>query len=127
MAKKQTKSKIYVISRASQDIEYCGWKTTKTGINEKSFSVVIKGGANIMNRDTMKTPKGVITEISQEELDFLNQNGAFLRHKKAGFMIVTKDRDEADDIKSKAGKKDNSAQLTPQDFKDAGQTPPKTK
>lgn len=127
MAKKSAKTKIYIVSRASQDIEYCGWKTSKNGLNEKSFSVIIKGGANIMDRDTMKTPKGVITEVTPEELDFLNQNGAFLRHKKAGFMTIAKDRDDANDIKSATGNKDNSAQLTPQDFKDAGQTPPKTK
>ena len=106
---------MFIVSKASQDIEYVGWSKGKNGLNKKEKSVVIKGGANVLNKKTMETVNGV----------------TFRRQVEAGWMKVVKSRAEAEK-KAEAkdvdedGKviKDGSAQLTPQDFEDKGQTPP---
>ena len=122
---------MFIVSKASQDIEYVGWSKGKNGLNKKEKSVVIKGGANVLNKKTMETVNGVITEVSADDVKFLESLSTFRRQVEAGWMKVGKSRVEAEK-KAEAkdvdedGKviKDGSAQLTPQDFEDIGQTPP---
>ena len=78
----------YIVSKASQDIEYCDWVKGRNGLYTKKMSVTIKGGANVLNKKTMDTPNGVVTEVTAEELKFLESNTAFKRHKDRGFMVL---------------------------------------
>ena len=122
----------FIVSKASQDIEYTGWKKTKAGLNQRAMSVVIKGGANVVNKRTLTVPTGVITEVSKEELAFLQSLGAFKRHCERGLMTICANKAAADKIADTVEKdeegfvvKDGSAQLTEDDFKRAGKEPPK--
>lgn len=124
---------MFIVSKASQDIEYAGWEKGKNGLNKKAKTVVIKGGANVLNKKTMETVNGVITEVSAEDVKFLESLSSFRRQKEAGWMIVVKTKSEAE--KKAAAKetddegnvkKDGSAQLTPDDFEKNGQKPPIT-
>lgn len=124
--------KYYVVSKASQDIEYAGWKQGRNGQNVKEFSIIIKGGANVVDKKTMEASKGNYTEVDKEQLDFLLSNTAFKRHVDRGWMFVEKTRGGAEklaetELKEADGsvKKDGSAQLTAEDFEKAGQKPPK--
>ena len=45
----------YIVSKASQDIEYADWVKTRNGLNIKKKSVIVKGGANVLNKKTMET------------------------------------------------------------------------
>ena len=122
---------MFVVSKASQDTEYVGWLKGKNGLYKKQKSVLIKGGANVLNKKTMETVNGVITEVSKEDLDFLNTNSSFQRHLKAGWVSVHK---ALNDAKKKADekelnedgtvKKDGSAQLDEKDFEVRGMKPP---
>lgn len=121
----------YIVSKASQDIEYVGWLKGKNGLNKKEKSVVIKGGANVMNKKTMETVSGVITEVSAEDLKFLESTSSFQRHVENGWIFVSKSKGDADkkaDEKKKNEngtiRKDGSAQLTAEDFEANGQQPP---
>lgn len=134
MAKEKKKAQAYIVSRAAQDIEYTDWEKNKTGSHEKKKSVIIKGGAHVINRETLKTPHGVITPVTDEELKFLQNNSTFKRHQEAGFMEIAGRKDDAEDLADEEGKdaegeiiRDNGSQLTKKDFEDRGLTPPKVK
>lgn len=121
----------YIVSKASQDNEYCDWQKGRNGLNVKKFSVIIKGGANVLDKKTMETHNGVITEVSAAELKFLEGNTAFKRHQERGWVKVCKTKAEAEKKadaveKDENGdvKKDGSAQLTAEDFEKKGQKPP---
>ena len=116
---------MFVVSRASQDNEYIIWETTPNGLKKVKKSVLIKGGANVLNKKTMETPNGVITEITEEEYETLQNCDAFKRHEAKGFVEIVKEEKKArEKSKAKSDKKDGSAQLTPEDFKKKGQKAP---
>lgn len=121
----------YIVSKASQDIEYCDWQKSRNGLNVKKFSIIIKGGANVLDRKTMETSKGTVTEVNAKELKFLEGNSAFLRHQERGWMKICKTKSEAEKkadevMKDENGDavKDGTAQLTAEDFEKKGQKPP---
>lgn len=116
---------MFIVSRASQDNEYVFWGSTTNGMRTVKKSILIKGGANVMDKTTMTTPNGVVTEISDEDWEALKEHTAFKRHVDAGFMEVMQEEKKArESSKKKSSKKDGSAQLTPKDFEDKGQKAP---
>ena len=116
---------MFIVSRASQDNEYVVWTTTANGQKTVKKTILIKGGANVMDKHTMTTPNGVVTEISDADWEVLKDHTAFKRHMERGFMEVMKEEKKARETsKKKSGKKDGSAQLTPKDFEDKGQKAP---
>lgn len=122
---------MFIVSKASQDIEYIGWTKGKNGLNKKQKSIVIKGGANVLNKKTMETVNGVVTEISADDLKFLETLSTFRRHRERGWLTVCKSRNDADKKAAAQEKdedgnvvKDGSAQLTAEDFEKNGQKPP---
>ena len=121
----------YIVSKASQDTLYCGWEKGKSGLYKNKFSVLIKGGANVVNKKTLECPHGVVTEVTADELRFLKQNGSFKRHLERGWVFIENSKSGAEklaDEQEKDGegfiKKDGSAQLLPEDFEREGKKPP---
>lgn len=112
----------YIVSHESASVEFPKWVRTKTGVDAQGV-VVIKGGAGVINKKTMETPKGVITEINKEDLDFLKTQTLFNEKVKSGSYEIVETEEKAKKA-SKKGKKDKGAQLTAKDFEEAGQTPP---
>ena len=113
---------MYIVSHESASVEFPKWIKTKTGVDANS-SIVIKGGAGVIDKKTMETPKGVITEITKEDLDFLKTQSLFNEKVKQGSYEIVENEKKAKES-SKKGKKDKGAQLTAKDFEEAGQTPP---
>ena len=113
---------MYIVSHESASVEFPRWVRTKTGVDANG-SVVINGGAGVINKKTMETPKGVITEVSEEELKFLKTQTLFNDKVKNGSYEIVESEKKAKES-SKKGKKDKGAQLTAKDFEEAGQTPP---
>lgn len=112
----------YIVSHESASVEFPKWIRTKTGVDAQG-SVVINGGAGVINKKTMETPKGVITEVSEEDLKFLKTQVLFNEKVKNGSYEIVESEKKAKES-SKKGKKDKGAQLTAKDFEEAGQTPP---
>ena len=113
---------VYIVSHESASVEFPRWVRTKTGVDAQG-SVIINGGAGVINKKTLETPKGVITEVSDEELKFLETQVLFQEKVKSGSYEIVESEKKAKES-SKKGKKDKGAQLTAKDFQDAGQTPP---
>ena len=112
----------YIVSHESASVEFPKWVRTKTGVDAQG-SVIIEGGAGVINKKTMETPKGVITEVSEEDLKFLKTQVLFNEKVANGSYEIVENEKKAKES-SKKGKKDKGAQLTAKDFEEAGQTPP---
>lgn len=114
----------YIVSYESASVEFPKYIRTKAGIDVKG-SVIIKGGAYVIDKKTLETPKGIITEITKEDLDFLKTQSLFNEKVENGsYEIVENEKKAEEKVKKSKKKKDGGAQLTAQDFKDAGQNPP---
>jgi hypothetical protein len=112
----------YVYSTLTNDQIYTLWRPAKEEgkPNVAIKKVQIKGGHGRMGKNLV-TPLGVVTEVTDEELDALQKCTAFADHVKAGFIRVEKKKSEPEKVASTMEGKDASAQKTPSDFKD----PPK--
>ena len=79
-------------------------------------SVVIKGGANVVNQKTLITPMGVATEVDDEQLGHLMANRVFKSQMDAGYITISKAKKEVEKAVKDMTKKDKGAQLEPKDF-----------
>lgn len=118
----------YVYSTATNSMFYVDYvpDTTKnSGYNTIRKKVLIKGGHGVASRfgnagaiGNVYTPKGIVTEVSDEDMEFLLKDQNFQRHVKAGFMTYEKRQVSAEKMAENMAEKDGSAQITPQDFVD---------
>lgn len=117
----------YVVSTLTNSQEYANYiKPPSDGIKvarpaTQSQAVVIKGGANVQG--VIRTPEGVLTQITEEQAKFLGDHPVFQRHQKRGYVkIVTRevnpDKVAAKDLEAR----DESAPLNEAhgDFKPGG-------
>lgn len=99
----------------------------KGGVGVVIASVLIKGGANVADKRTLITPKGVPTVVTDEELEILERVPSFRRHRDRGFLVVEKHEAKLEDVVSNMEPKDGAAPLTKEDFENppkvAGETP----
>ena len=114
----------YIISYESASVEFPRWHRTANGVDANS-SVIIKGGAGVINKKTLHTPSGIITEVTKEELEFLKTQALFNEKVKAGSYVIEEGEKKAKEKAKERKPKDKGAQLTAKDFEDAGMTPPK--
>jgi len=106
----------YVYSTQTCGMHYAEYeKSSSKDIAKIIKKVLIKGGHGVANKHFL-TPKGVVTTVSDEDMEFLLKSEAFNRHLKAGFMSYDK-KEVLPEIKAANMKdKDGSAPLTPADF-----------
>lgn len=108
----------YIYSTLTASVEYTGYSQGPGNIPIRERGVLIKGGAGLAD-DHLYTPKGVATQVTDEELAFLETNSVFQLHKKGGFIVVEKSKKEKEADKIAAGmSKDPSSPKTLDDFKD---------
>lgn len=106
----------FVISTLSADNRYTNW-TTNGGVNMEGRSVLVRGGAGIAARGGGKnvvTPRGVRTEVSDAEAEFLAAHPHFKEHAKNGFVRIVNSAQEPDKA-AKSMEKDASGPKTDKD------------
>lgn len=108
----------YVFSTLTCDHNYTNWNPppeTKSLIRTIRSQVLIKGGANLANVDNPRlAPKGVMTEVTEQQMAELDHNSVFQKHKKRGFIVVTMSKADPEQVaRQDMAPKDNSAPLTP--------------
>lgn len=86
-------------------------------------TILVAGGANVAN-DHFITPKGVVTSITDDDLQLLEQNPVFALHKANGFITVEAKEVSVERVVSDMEARDEAAPLTESDFIEKGQTPP---
>ena len=107
----------YVYSTATCGSIYCLYKEgTDKDLGVILHKVEIKGGHGVSTPKTCITPRGVVTMVSDEDLEFLMKNDSFIKHMKAGFLTVDKKEVSPEKKIKDMAQKDGSAPLTPADF-----------
>ncbi len=109
----------YVYSTLSSDQDYALYpdKFDPKGIPQPLRVVHIDGKANVIDKHKFITPKGVVTEVTDQELKTLQSISAFQQHMTEGFIKVDeKKADPAKVAKADMTAKDRSAQLVEDDF-----------
>lgn len=107
----------YICSTVTSHIEVVEYETNAGPLPKVKRKVNIMGGANLPPK-TLVTPKGVVTPVSAEDLDFLVSNREFQRLQKKGFMEIIRGKSEDDLNAAVAGMepKDRCAPATEKDF-----------
>lgn len=107
-------------------VTYTDWKLSPGGLSIAGASVTIKGGANVADRKTIITPRGIGTSVTDAELAFLETDPTFKMHKKNGFITIDSVADirDADLAAADMEGRDDSAPDVEQDYLAEGQKPP---
>ena len=104
----------YVYSTLANDQVYPYWieQDNSRQLPRREVEVFIKGQAGVMGKNLV-TPKGVVTEVTDEELAVLEKSPQFKRHCELGYLNVSKKKTNADKAASDLNR-DASSQLTPE-------------
>jgi hypothetical protein len=107
--------KIHIYSTLTCDNIY--HRTIPGGADIPLFTddVMIKGGAGIAN-DRLITPRGVVTTITEEQLESCRSDPVFKMHEKNGFIQVGENLIDADVAAADMVGRDQSAPLVPADL-----------
>lgn len=107
----------YVYSTLTCDNIYTGYSkpADRNALPLPIKQVTIRGGSNVANKHFV-TPKGVVTQVNDEDLEFLESNPGFKQHKENGFIKVEKKEVDVEKVVKNMREKDLSAPKTPKDF-----------
>jgi len=113
--------KYFVFSTLSNSNKYQNFAPAPNGgIPEPVESVTIAGGANVIGKHFI-TPHGVMTEVTEAQMEILNSNFLFKQHVKSGHIVVRDTKvDPEKAVKSGMEKTDGSAPVTPDSLKALG-------
>lgn len=118
-----------VASTLATDVKYTLWqpksKDAPGGPNTALKHVTIHGGHGVAHKRAnggLETPIGMITSVTDDELELLNKDEVFQTHMKNGYVRIIKSDTEISS--EKAAKdleaKEPSAPLDDADFKEGG-------
>jgi hypothetical protein len=79
--------KLYVYSTLSSDVNYTNYAAGGADLPAALEPVHIKGGAGVAN-DRLLTPRGVMTEITERQAEYLRANPVFQLHEKNGYVQI---------------------------------------
>lgn len=107
----------YIYSTLTADNTYVAYEQNERNkTHEIVGAITIKGGANLSSKNLI-TPQGVLTTVTDEELKKLQENPAFDRHVKRGFIRVEQKEQKIKKVAGGMTKKDKAAPRTPDDIK----------
>jgi rRNA maturation endonuclease Nob1 len=89
------------------------------GVSRVDKTVLINGGANVANKNII-TPRGVVTEISEEEYNLIKDNALFKTHIDNGYITVEAKSADVDKVVVNMESRSQDAPLTPQDYEVEG-------
>lgn len=111
---------MYITSRLASGVDYAFYEKTPNGINRVVKTITINGGSDVINKKTLITPLGVVTEISKADLDELMQHPVFKTHLENGYISINENEKVADKAGEKL-EKDKSSQLTDEDYENGNE------
>lgn len=114
----------YVYSTATNSITYVEYE--KNASNELAIAkkwpdgtpmrVTIKGGHGVATVLHCITPRGVITQIKDHEMEWLLTNPSFKKHIAKGYMTYDKKKVNPEKKARDMENKDGSSPITPSDY-----------
>ncbi len=115
---------IYSTLTCSNSFAVYAPKTDPRALSRIVKRIEIHGGHGMKHPKALDTPMGVVTRVTDEELELLEQDLTFQQQVKDGFLVV--DNKKTDPAKKAADmtQKDASAPLTPKDFEKSEDSEP---
>lgn len=114
----------YVYSTLATDVRYTKWlPATANDELRIDRQVLIKGGANVADKRII-TPRGVVTEVTNDDVDLLMQNEIFQIHFDAGHVTIERSKQDAEIVAADMTTREPSSPLVPEDY--AADKQPKT-
>jgi hypothetical protein len=98
--------------------------------NGKPMKVTIKGGHGLAQRGNSShiyTPRGMVTQVTDDEMEMLLNNKSFQRHMDKGFMSYDKKKVSAEKKAANMEEMDGSAPLTMRDYEETEDSTPSHK
>lgn len=105
----------FITSKMAAPVTYAFYTQGANRINIVTDEITINGGAGVINKRSLETPQGVVTELPDEKIDKLKSHPVFKIHLANGAVAILGTEKEA----KKADKDlevDKSSQLTPEDY-----------
>lgn len=111
----------YVYSTGTCSAYYCLYENNPNrNVAVIKKKVLIHGGHGVASNQVVGknifTPRGVVTQVSDDDMEFLLQNKTFQRHVEAGFICYDKKEISPEKKAANMSKGDKSAPLTPESF-----------
>jgi len=106
--------KLFIFSTLASDVAYTNHAQGGGDLPIDLPPVLVKGGAGVIN-DRIVTPRGVATEVTEQQVEHLRQNEIFKLHEKNGFVMVSDAYADPDTVAADMTGRDNSAPIVPQD------------
>lgn len=97
---------MYVYSTISADVDYA--------VDDEKI-IRIAGKANVANRNII-TPRGVVTQVTDEQVAALKKNHVFQLHLENGFLTIEKSKADPEKVASDMTGRDKSAPDTTEDM-----------
>ena len=106
----------YVYSTLSNDNIYASYDTSGSNKNTPILlrSILVKGGAGIATKHLI-TPLGVVTSVTDDELEHLKTNEVFQEHLRNGFIKIDKKKVDGEVAAADMASRDKSAPFVPED------------
>lgn len=111
-------AKLYVYSTLAADVAYINHAQGGGDLPIELPPVLIKGGAGVAN-DRFITPRGVVTEITEEQGEYLRANVLFQLHEKNGFVEISGSYVDPEKAAADMTGRDNSAPIVPEGLSDS--------
>lgn len=105
----------YIYSTLTNSIKINEYAAVEGGTPRSVRSILIAGGSNVADKHFI-TPQGVVTEVTDEELEFLKRDKMFNRMVERGFIKHESKKAEVNKVVADMVGRDESAPLTPDDF-----------
>lgn len=105
---------LYVFSTLAADVAYTNHVQGGGDMPVPLAPVLIRGGAGVAN-DRLITPRGVATEVTEQQVEYLRANSVFQLHEKNRFVMVSEAYGDPDTVAADMAGRDHSAPVVPQD------------
>lgn len=106
----------YIYSTLSSDNDIVIYGKNGDDKPIKTAKVTIFGKANIANKKTLITPKGVLTVLEDKEYDLIKDDFSFKKWIEKGYITVETKASDADNVAKNMTSKDKSAQKQSEDY-----------
>lgn len=105
----------FIYSTASSSTAFHDYSKTTDQLQVINRTVVINGGAGVAGKHFI-TPLGVMTEVTDDELAFLETDEVFISMQKNGFITVRNSNVNVEVAVADMETRDEAAPIVPQDL-----------
>lgn len=105
----------YVYSTLANDNRYAVYVKGGADLPRVARTILVKGGAGVAD-SRLVTPRGVVTTVTDDELESLLDSKVFNRHLERGFVTVSTAKEDPEAVAADMASRDASAPVVPEDY-----------